>query len=153
MGLFARKRIGPAEHRSLADTIRGIRDQRQWHPDGTGVDSNGWCGGDIQRGDSYSVRLVRDDKPGSLLTITFYAAEYDENPGEFDVQRQVEWLVCSDPADPGGTEIWSDYSYDDVSAIVIDTEEEAEDEARERAEAVLADPSPYFGWDGEPWAA
>lgn len=57
-----------------------------WQPDGTGVVSNGDCGGDIQRGESYSVRFVHPDLYGSLVTITYYAVEYDECPGEFAVQ-------------------------------------------------------------------
>lgn len=121
----------------------------QWRPDDTGVDSNGDCGGDIQRGDSYSVRYVRPDMPGSLITETYYATEYDSLPGEFGVQRQVEFMVCEDPADPGGTEIWSEVTYDDVSYLVIDTEAEAEREAREFAEAAL-DRGWTHGWDGLP---
>lgn len=105
----------------------------QWRADGDGVGSSGDCGGDIQWGDSYSVRYVRPDMPGSLITVTFYAVEYDENPGEFGVQRQVEFMVCEDPADPGGTEIWSEVTYDDVNDLVIDTADEAEREAREFA--------------------
>jgi hypothetical protein len=119
-----------------------------WYAEGA-AEPGGWIGGDIQRGDSYDVRFVRDDKPGSMITVSFYAVEYDECPGEFAVQRQVEWLVCEDPADPGGTEIWSDYSYDDISAVVMDAEDEAERDARECADAAVNDDS-YFGWDGEP---
>ena len=121
----------------------------QWRPDGTGVDSYGDCGGDIQRGDSYSVRFVRPDLPGSLITETYYAVEYDECPGEYVVQRQVEFMVCEDPADPGGTEIWSEVTYDDVSYLVKDTEAEAEQEAREFADAALGHGDTH-GWDGQP---
>lgn len=121
----------------------------EWRADGTGVVSNGDCGGDIQAGDSYSVRYIRPDKPGSLITVTFYPVEYDELPGELAVQRQVEFMVCEDPSDPGGTEIWSDCLYDDVSYKVIDTAAEAEQDAREFAVTALGDGSDH-GWNGEP---
>jgi hypothetical protein len=133
MGLFTRRR-------ALAT----------WQPDGTGVVSNGDQGGDIQRGDSYSVRFTHPDLPGSLITVSFYAAEYDENPFEFVVQRQVEWMVCEDPSDPGGTEIWSDYSYDDVSELVCYSAADAEQDAREWAEDALGEAWKYGGWDGQP---
>ena len=121
----------------------------QWRADATGVDSNGDCGGDIQRGDSYSVRYIRPDLPGSLITVAFYAVEYAELPGEFVVQRQVEFMVCDDPADPGGTEVWSEVTYDDVTYVVIGTEAEAEQEAREFAAEAL-DRGWTHAWDGQP---
>jgi hypothetical protein len=121
----------------------------QWHPDGNGVGSMGDIGGDIQAGDSYSVCYVLSGKPGSLITVTFYPVEYDELPGEFVVQRQVEFLVCEDPSDPGGTETWSDCAYDDVSDTVMDTAAEAEAEAREFAETALGRGWTHC-WDGEP---
>jgi hypothetical protein len=67
-----------------------------WCPDGTGVRSNGDYGRDIQRGDSYSVRFVRPDMRGSLITVSFYAVEYAKCLGEFAVQRRDE------PARPDG---------------------------------------------------
>lgn len=122
-----------------------------WKPDGTGVQSAGDIGGDIQRGETYSVRFVRPDKPGSLYTVTFYAVEYDHQcPGEFVVQEQTEWMVCEDPRDPGGTEIWSDMQTRDISEHVWYTQAEAEKEAREFAEAELRPGSSDIGWDGEP---
>jgi hypothetical protein len=123
-----------------------------WHPDGTGVQPGGDAvGGDIQRGDSYSVRFIRDDMPGSLLTVTFYAVEYGNCPGEFVVQRQIEWLLCSDPADPGGTEIWSDYEYDDISPTVMDTAGQAEQAAREVAAQDLDGGAEDINWNGQPF--
>ena len=85
-----------------------------------------------------------------MITVAFYAIEYDSCPGEFVVQRQVEWLVCEDPADPGGTEVWSDYAYDDVSETVMASAEEAERDAQRHAQYVLANPDIYGGWDGQP---
>jgi hypothetical protein len=136
----------------------------QWRPDGTGVTSGGDCGGDAEAGeDFYSVGYVRPDRPRSLITVTFYPVEYDELPGEFVVQRQVEWLVCEDPADPGGTEVWSDGEHDDVSGTVWDTAAEAEREAQEFAADALergwthawdgySDPRARYRPEGDHWA-
>jgi hypothetical protein len=120
-----------------------------WRPDGTGVVTSGDCGGDIQAGESWSVRFIRPDKPGSLLTVTFYPVEYDECPGEFVMQRKIEWMVCADPADPGGTEIWPDEVVrDDPMDPVFATAAEAD--ARATAEDALLRADAYGCWDGEP---
>jgi hypothetical protein len=141
MGLLGNL-LGGARHDAAVDG--------SWQPDGTGVTSGGDVGGDIQVGeDSYSVRYLRADMPGSMITITFYPVEYDECPGEYVVQRQTEWLVCEDPADPGGTEIWSEYEYDDLPTHDSDTIAGAEREAQEYAEAALGYASDHQ-WDGEP---
>jgi hypothetical protein len=68
-----------------------------------------------------------------MITVSFYPAGYEECPGEFAVQRQVEWLVCDDPADPGGTGVWPDYAVDDVTEVVIGSAGEAGRRAREFA--------------------
>jgi hypothetical protein len=120
-----------------------------WQPDSRGVQPGGWVGGDIQRGDSYSVRYVRPDMPGSLITRTAYAVEYDNLPGEFVIQIQTEWLVCTDPSDPGGTEIWSDYAYDDEGCPIYDSAAKAEDAARQAAAELLGDAGSH-DWNGQP---
>ena len=121
-----------------------------WQPDGD-VGSGGDIGGDIQVGkDSYSVQFSRADKPGSLLTVTFYPVAYPQAPREFTVQRQVEWMVCDDPSDPGSTEVWSDVEYTDLDDAWYASAEQAEVAARDYARAVLADGTPYWGWDGDP---
>lgn len=125
---------------------RAARDP--WQPDDSGVTSGGDAGGDEQAGDSYSVRFTRPDLPGSLITVSFYASKTGRR--EYGVTRQVEWLVCADPSDPGGTEIWSDYSYDEVSPVPVGSRAEAEALAREFAESALDDPTAYGGWDGQP---
>ncbi len=121
-----------------------------WQPDGTGVTDGGLAGDHIQRGRSWSVRFVRPDLPGSRITVTFYAAACSERPGGFVVQRQIEWLVCEDPADPWGTEVWSDTDYKDVTDEVIRSQGAAEREARRFAEAALGLAADYGQWDGQP---
>lgn len=120
-----------------------------WKPDGTGIVSNGDCGGDIQRGDSYSVRYRNPGLPNAVITSTAYAAEYDSNPGDFFVQVQTEWVICNDPEHPGDTETWSDANYDD-EAIIYNTAAEAEEAARQLA-AEFPDDAESPEWDGEPW--
>lgn len=117
----------------------------EWRADGSGVKSNGDCGGDIQRGDSYSVRYVRPDMPAARITVMFYAIEPDELPGEFLVQRQVEWFITG----PGGDEEWSGEAYDDMPTPAGLTVLGAEREAREYAEAAL-DAGWTHRWDGQP---
>lgn len=129
---------------------RAAENSRAWQPDGTGVDSNGDCGGDIQQGDSYSVRFLNPHIPGAIVTVTFYAAEYDDAPGEFIVQRQVEWLLCEDPAEPWDTEIWSDADYDDMGDM-YDAADDAERAAREHAGRSLEDAPGEIDWAGETW--
>ena len=121
-----------------------------WQADGTGIVSNGDCGGDGQRGDSYSVRFRHPDLPNAIITCSAYAAEdTDRNPGEFFVQVQTEYIICTDPEDPGSTETWSDYSYDDEDGRIWDTAGEAEEAARQRAAEELGD-AESLEWDGEP---
>lgn len=122
-----------------------------WTPDGTGVVDGGQVAGD-QIGLSYSVRYIRPDLPGSMITITWFVVQ--KLPGHFDIERETEWLVCRDPADPGGTEIWSDTEYDDVPTLGFGTLAAAEAEARRHAEDGLHTAAEYDTWDGEPdWSA
>jgi hypothetical protein len=127
-----------------------------WHPDGKGILPGGDVG-DIQAGDSYSVRFVRDDMPGSLITVKVYAVEphFVGVPGpqgagaEYAWQEQVEFMVCEDPADPGGTETWSDVEYED-SDLVYETLAEADRAARSVAEGELRHHAATQEWDGKP---
>jgi hypothetical protein len=139
MGIFTRKRP------SMASPANPV-----WRADSTGVKVERWIEGDIQVGEAWSVRFICDEKPCSRITVSFYATRHAENPGEFDVQRQVEWMVCQTPALRGATAIWSDVSYDDISEVVIDSAAEAEQEARAWADQVLLQAADYGGWDGEP---
>jgi hypothetical protein len=120
----------------------------QWQADGRGVLDGGTCGGDIQAGNSYAVRFIRPDLPGSMITVTFYPVA-DCPPG-FVVERQVEWLVCEDPADPGGTEVWSRYAYDRPYGTVFPHPDQAQDDAYEAATQTLDLASVYGRWDGQP---
>ena len=80
-------------------------------PRGGGVLPGGDVGGDTQVDESFSVRFHHRDRPGALVTYCFYAVADPDQPAAVSVERQTEYLVCTDPTDPGGTEIWSDYCF------------------------------------------
>jgi hypothetical protein len=82
-----------------------------------GPQDAGEIGGDIQMGAAWSRRfaLRRPDGQWAVITDSFYAACHDGVSGpvtdesELYVQNQIEWQVCTDLRDLGGTETWSDY--------------------------------------------
>lgn len=122
-----------------------------WQPDGTGIVSNGDCGGDIQVGDSYSVRFRHPRLPNAVITRSAYAAnDADRNPGEYFVQVLTEWLVCTDPEHPGDTETWSDASHDDWDGTWASAAE-AEADARDRVTSELLRNAYCLDWDGQPF--
>lgn len=126
-----------------------------WRLDGTGIVDNGNVGGDIQAGPAWSVRYVRDDMPGSLITETVYAVDWKnatrpERGHNYAYQIQTEFLVCTDPSDPGGTEVWSDVHYEDsyLDGYML---AEAKREAREVAKWLNTEAQAgVHGWDGKP---
>lgn len=117
-----------------------------WKPDG-GIGPGADAGGDCQVGEAYDVRFLHPKIHGALVTVYAYAAEYDNNPGEFLVQVQTEFLTCKDPADPGGTEKWSDTTYQNEDRI-WGTLAEAGAAARRTAEKILKSAA-RVEWGGE----
>jgi hypothetical protein len=128
-------------------TIFSGRDQ-PWEADGTGIQPGGDVGGGIQAGESFSVRYRRACVPLAMITRTAYPAEDEQWPGEFFVQVQTEWLTFTDVGDPGGSETWSDYGYDDEPCTYA-TAAEAEQAARQVATGLLGDGCSH-SWDGLP---
>jgi hypothetical protein len=120
-----------------------------WYPDDTGVSECGDPGGDVQVGPSWGIRLRRDDKPCSIIDITYWAFADETNRGEYGVVRQVEHLVCNDPSDPWDTEVWSHGAQDDVNDLVM-RRKEAIAYARTCADEDFAEGADLYGdWDGE----
>lgn len=74
-------------------------------------------GGDTaeyQVGDAWDARwTARLSEGWAVVTQTFYLADIK---GRQFVESQVEFMWCSDPADPGGTELASDMVYLDHTA-------------------------------------
>lgn len=95
------------------------------------VFSGGDCGGDIQTGESFTARWVADLGDGTfgLVTRSFYTAHAQQDEGdavglngtyEPYLECQTEYLICTDPSDPGGTAEWSEYGYHDAGGEVSD---------------------------------
>ena len=123
-----------------------------WTPDGTGVMPAGDVGGDRQVTEAYSVRYVRPDRPGALVTVSCYGEDLNADgagPPRYTLTAEVETMRCTDPADPGGTELWSDYTYrtgaEGRYASLAELERAARAAAEEHTPAGI-------GWDGRaPW--
>jgi hypothetical protein len=115
----------------------------------------GEIGGDIQMGAAWTRQfaLRRPDGQWAVITDSFYAACNDGVSGpvtdesELYVQNQIQWLVCTDLSDLGGTETWSDHEYEDEERVYRMDELERVDE-RARIRAARKDVDSY-SWDGE----
>lgn len=100
-----------------------------WIPQG-GVEDPGDIGGDVQAGAAHSRRFIRwmpSVSKWAVINDAYYQIE-DERSSRVDgplyahcngptvtgIDRQVELIICTDPADPGGTEEWADYVYEGV---------------------------------------
>lgn len=111
----------------------------------------GDIGGDVQLGTAWERSWARPTPgmPGhwSVLTSSYYLAVEPGPDGtaaadaERYVQHQVSRLVCTNPADPGGSEVWSEYDYTDLS----DDRAPTDDLARGFSER---DTAAELGWDG-----
>jgi hypothetical protein len=119
------------------------RDQR----DG-GVLPGGDVGGDTQVSESFGVRFHHRDHPGVMVAYCYYAAVDPDDPTAITVERQTEFLVCTDPDDPGGSEVWSGYR---TTALPggFGTVQAATDAALQAAQRHLVCEEPWAG--RRPW--
>jgi hypothetical protein len=120
----------------------------RWVPDGSGVLSGGDVGGDVQASDSWSVRFVPkaepDDGLHGLITEYWYAEAMDD--GTFGVTCQIEYMVCTDVEDPGGTETYAETDYDTGADVrAYETAEAAGTAAQYQAKQSTPD---GYAWDG-----
>lgn len=127
-----------------------------WILDESGVIDSGDIGGDGQLTDAPSVRLHLLGSPGSMITISFYGQVHDPNTGDpfdepLEICEHVELVVCRDPADPGGTEVWADLRYTVIAAEV--PREGLAERALVYAEYLALDPrcGSLVRWDGLPY--
>lgn len=117
------------------------------------VEKGGVVGGD-GAGEAVSIQYTSPEVPGALITAYYYTVdrvlrgwqeEDDESP-RWDVESMTELMICTDPADPGMTEEWSDYTYDtDHYPISFATEAEAEEK---RDAAIRRESAEFYAWDG-----
>lgn len=111
----------------------------------------GDVGGDSQVGEAYDRRFVHPDKPGCLITVYAYGVAYEndavEGGLEYGVEEMIERLICTDMADPGGTEIGSkaEYTAIDDYATLHNTEEAQQAAHKHLAELDAGD----LSWNGE----
>lgn len=117
--------VGPDRFVTVTETyfVTGRRDSDAWDLDPNDVD------------DALAAVAAWDETPEDDRT-----GDAPE-PVRFSVDGQTEWILCTDPDDPGGTEITSDYEYDAGSVLYYETVESAEREARRLARAF--DPADY----------
>jgi hypothetical protein len=107
------------------------------------LSNGGDVGGDIQAGRTYARRFTRPAGPREhhVVDITYVAARDDEfvqgaRLDEYWVSLYVEYILCTDPQQPGDTEIRGDVRSDDsdrkrnVYRTVRDAEKRAEKLAR-----------------------
>lgn len=110
-----------------------------------GPRDDGDVGGDIQIGTAWGRSWVRTT-PGvpdhwSVLSSTYYLAAAPPDSTERFIQQQVERLICTDPNDPGSSEVWSETDHTDLSDTRPATDELAREFSRE-------DSPDDLGWDG-----
>lgn len=72
----------------------------------------GDTGGDVQVGEAYDARWTRPLDGGltAMVSRAYYAIR-EPVTGHLELERQTEYLACTDVADPGGTEEWREYTY------------------------------------------
>lgn len=136
---------------------------RNWQQTPDGVQLGGDVGGDIQITEAFAVtyRNLKELEEGlySLITVYFYGVSYKETPDTtkpHDIIGMLEYMVCTDPTDPGGTEKWSGYNEVKISGIKYAALEKT---AKRYAEALKPNavecdgfewPGKRIEWDGTP---
>jgi hypothetical protein len=120
-----------------------VRDQR-----GGGVLPGGDVGGDRQVSESFSIRFHHRDHSGVLVTYSYYAAVDEESPAVITVDRETEFMVCTAPDDPGGSEVWSAYRHTTLPGSYASVQA-ATDAASQAAHGHLVCEEPWAG--RPPW--
>jgi hypothetical protein len=116
-------------------------------------DDAGDQGGDVQVGRSFSKRFHNTKIPGVHVDAVAYPVAGDGNSEpdltDVGVQLCVEFMICTDLKDPGGTEKWCDYRYSNkADPLRYGSVKLAEAAARKVVENfTLFD----IDWDGEPF--
>lgn len=143
----------PYDMENLMELVE-IYDDTRWQEQGELFEDAGDMGGDVQVGKAFNRRFINPDLPGRLVTVNVYPIAGDGNNepdlSEVDIECQVEYMICEDMDDPGGTEVWSDIKYDrDIDVLVSDSIEKAESAAKNYVKRFLPE---HIAWDGEPFA-
>lgn len=106
------------------------------HEDGILTEGQGPYAPETLLSEVYSRRFVGtplDESIAPYLVITDYYAAVnvgtDEEPVA-SILNMTEMMYCTDPDDPGGTEVTSDYYYDSEHEDYVDAEHAARDARR-----------------------
>ncbi len=119
------------------DLENGWRKRATWQMSAA---TSGGCGDDAV-GMIFSGAYVNGPIDGLYMHVEenyFVTAGWtdygDERRKHFDVQGQYTVIICTDPEDPGSSEVWSDVTYDgDLHALFIWSYNEAQALARSLA--------------------
>jgi len=150
LGCVARLLAVTIANKDLQRHTATVHDRPIWIRDQCcgGVLPGGDIGGDSQASESFSVRFHHRDHPGVLVTYCYDATTDPDNPTTITVQREIEYLLCTDPTDPGGSELWSAYRTTVLPGRYASLQA-ATDAALEAAQAHLVCEEPWSG--RSPW--
>ena len=120
---------------------------------------NGTPGGDYQVTDSWNVRLYNDALPGAVVDVDYYAershpqnSEIPADPPEYGVTGMLQYTLCTDRDDPGGTETWADIQYDnEADPLAYGDLHKADQAARFQASRWVRHAAMFMEWDGKPF--
>lgn len=106
----------------------------------------GQPGGDFLVSEALGRRwwLVRRDGTFALFDLAWYLCDdtrWRTSPRGRWLERQEEYLICTDLREPGGTETWADYRF------IEETDWPVEDASVEKA--AIAFERKQITWDGE----
>lgn len=133
----------------------------KWQAMDTEPINGGTVGGD-GAGEAWSVRFGKRNPDGTyaLITSSYYTVDIamryesddysEDTPARFEVENQTEYLVCTDVGDPGSTEQWSDYTYDNDITVIAMLESDADANAKAHAARELRMFDAFYSWDGSP---
>ncbi|MEU1761250.1 hypothetical protein [Micromonospora sp. NPDC005652] len=113
-----------------------------------GPQPSGDVGGDGQVSEAYGRRFAlprNDEEQVPVMDVYYYVGHEDRARADspLSVQRQVQYTLCTDLADPGSTEVWSDMVY---QTLVGPAGEPTDDDARRMCAEM---PAPGLGdWTG-----
>jgi hypothetical protein len=150
LGCVARLLAVTIANKDLQRHTATVHDRPIWIRDQCcdGVLPAGDIGGDSQASESFSVCFHHRDHPGVLVTYCYDATTDPDNPTTITVQSEIEYLLCTDPADLGGSELWSAYRTTVLPGRYASLQA-ATDAALEAAQAHLVCEEPWSG--RSPW--
>jgi hypothetical protein len=88
----------------------------RFEEDGAMMTDAGHVGGELQSGPSYGRRWIADNDDGTATVVDIYAydavqTDDDGKPTDTWVQVHAHATVCTDPTDPGTTEVRSSFAF------------------------------------------